>query len=469
MTKNQAEINERLEAYKNGTVDSPYKIKTRTYREPGYLPMEPGAIDVDERYNAQCIDLIIDYVLWFTDNKVKMWGNAKDAINNQLEPYFTWHKNTPEYVPPIGSIGVNNFDGYEKYGHIYIVYSDANEDTMLVLEQNWNCNANLPPKLRTDNYTGCAGFWVPNVVGNDKKVGKELKYNRDEVTGYQLPNRGYKPRGVVIHNDAGSQSAMQYHDTLVNASLSRLEQGIAHSYISGDEVWQALPESRIAWHTANENGNTNYYGIEVCQSMSASDQQFLDNEQSAFQEAARMLKKWDLPVDRSTVRLHNEFSSTQCPHRSMALHAGYTSSQRAPQDVVNKTKDYFISQIKSYYEGEIPKGSTVESSKQPSNTLAGEWQQNEYGTWWKEENATFTCGAEPILARIDAPSLQAQEGYWFQPGGYANYDEVCLRDGYVWIGYTWQDVRYYLPVRTWDGTPPPNHLSGLGDLWGSID
>ncbi|WP_239727190.1 MULTISPECIES: SH3 domain-containing protein [unclassified Mammaliicoccus] len=468
MAKTQAEIVKRLEAYKNGTVDSPYRIKTKTYREPDFLPMEPGSIDVDKRWNAQCMDEVIDYVLWFTDNKIWLKGNAIDVINNNLEPYFTWHKNTPEYVPSIGSIGVNDHDGFEKYGHIYIVYSDANTETMIVLEQNWNSNANLPPKLRKDNYRGCAGFWVPNVAKDDKKVGKELKYNRDEVTGYQLPNRGYKPKGIVIHNDAGSQSAMQYHDSLVNASLSRLEAGIAHSYISDDSVWQALPESRIAWHTANENGNTNFYGIEVCQSMSASDQQFLDNEQSAFQEAARLLKKWGLPVDRSTVRLHNEFSSTQCPHRSMALHAGYTSSQRAPQDVVNKTKDYFISQIKAYYEGEIPEAISIVETHQKSNNV-GDWQQNQYGTWWKVQNATFTCGAEPILNRIDAPSLLAPEGYWFQPGGYANYDEVCLRDGYVWIGYTWQYTRYYLPVRTWDGTPPPNHIDGLGDLWGTIN
>ncbi|RIL35521.1 autolysin, partial [Staphylococcus gallinarum] len=72
-----------------------------------------------------------------------------------------------------------------------------------------------------------------------------------------------------------------------NASEQRLEAGIAHSYISGNRVWQALPESYIAWHTANAYGNRNYYGIENCQSMSASDKDFLANEQSAFQEAAR--------------------------------------------------------------------------------------------------------------------------------------------------------------------------------------
>lgn len=486
MAKTQAQINARLQAYKNGTVDSPFRITKLTYREPGYLPMQPGAIDADKRFNAQCMDPIIDYVLWFTDNKVRMWGDAKDAVNNKLEPYFTWHENTPDYVPPVGSIGVANHgtDGYIKYGHIYLVYGKANIDTMQVLEQNWNNQANLPPKLRTDNYYGTAGFWVPNVEGTkkesvkkttttqkvtvkkeDNKKGKTLKYNRDEVTGYKLPKRGYKPKGVVIHNDAGSLSAMQYHDSLVNAPLARLENGIAHSYISGNTVWQALPESRTAWHTANNDGNTNYYGIEVCQSMSASDKDFLASEQSAFQEAARMLKKWGLPVNRNTVRLHNEFSPTQCPHRSMALHAGYTSSQRAPQSVVDKTKGYFISQIKAYYDGEIPKGSTVKPSKPSSNTSTGKWSKNQYGTWWMKESATFTCGGSPILARVGSPFLSAQEGYWFQPGGYVNYDEVCIQDGHVWIGYTFKGVRYYLPIRTVKSTPP-NHV--VGSLWGAI-
>ena len=84
-----------------------------------------------------------------------------------------------------------------------------------------------------------------------------------------------------------------------------------------------MPEGRVAWHTANNEGNKNYYGIEVCQSMRATDKQFLENEQQAFQEAARMLKKWKLPVNRNTVRIHSEFSATQCPHRSLALHCNY--------------------------------------------------------------------------------------------------------------------------------------------------
>ena len=62
-------------------------------------------------------------------------------------------------------------------------------------------------------------------------------------------------------------TAEAYRNGLVNAPLSRLEAGIAHSYVSGNTVWQALDESRVGWHTANQLGNKYYYGIEVCQSM----------------------------------------------------------------------------------------------------------------------------------------------------------------------------------------------------------
>ena len=41
-----------------------------------------------------------------------------------------------------------------------------------------------------------------------------------------------------------------------------------------------------------------------------------------------------------------------------------------------------------------------------------------------------------------------------------------LQDKHVWIGYDWKGKRYYLPIRKWDGTPPPSH--SVGSLWGTI-
>ncbi|WP_239748946.1 MULTISPECIES: SH3 domain-containing protein [unclassified Mammaliicoccus] len=456
------------------------------------LSMVGKGYDYDNAYGWQCFDTANYYWHQLFGHGLKGNGAADIPTHNDFKGEATVYENTKSFLAKPGDLVIFNRNYGGGYGHVSIVV-DATLDQLDVVEQNWlggGLNKTEVTTRRKHNYDFPMWFIRPNFKAEVKKAtttkkatvkkevakkestkkGKTLKYNRDEVTGYKLPKRGYKPKFVVIHNDAGSLSAMQYHDSLVNAPLSRLENGIAHSYISGNTVWQALPEGRTAWHTANQYGNTNGYGIEVCQSMSASDKDFLASEQSAFQEAARMLKKWGLPVDRNTVRLHNEFSATQCPHRSMKLHAGYTSTQRAPQSVVDKTKDYFISQIKAYYDGKIPTGTKVSTSKKTSsntskNVSSGKWQKNQYGTWWMKESATFTCGGSPILARINSPFLSAQEGYWFQPGGYVNYDEVCIQDGHVWIGYTWKGVRYYLPIRTAKGTPP-NH--SVGQLWGTI-
>lgn len=450
--------------------------------------------DFDGYYGFQCFDYAnIGWQKLF-GHGLKGDGAIDIPFNKENKQYFkkeaTVYENTPDFLAQPGDMVIFNANYGQGYGHVAWVIS-ATLNTITVLEQNWlgygwtdgiEKGGKGTETVTKRNHAYDTKMWfirpkfkaesVKNETAKkpvskpSKTKAKTLKYNRDEVTGYKLPKRGYKPKGVVIHNDAGSLSAMQYHDSLVNAPLSRLENGIAHSYISDDEVWQALPESRTAWHTANQNGNTNYYGIEVCQSTSASDKDFLANEQSAFQEAARMLKKWGLPVNRNTVRLHNEFAPTECPHRSMKLHAGYASSDRAPQSVVNKTKDYFISQIKAYYNGKIPTGTTVKPNKpNKPNVSTGKWQKNQYGTWWMKESATFTCGGSPILARVGSPFLTAPEGYWFQPKGYTPYDEVCIQDGHVWVGYTFKGVRYYLPVRTAKGTPPDY---SVGTAWGTF-
>ena len=119
-------------------------------------------------------------------------------------------------------------------------------------------------------------------------------------------------------------------------------------------------------------------------------------------------------------------------------------------------------------DGKVPTATVSKDSPSSSNTakpVAGKWRRNSYGTYYMSESATFTCGNQPIMARTVGPFLSCPEGYWFQPGGYTPYDEVMIQDGFVWIGYTWKGVRYYLPIRTAKGTPP-NH--SVGSLWGSI-
>ena len=482
MAKTQAQIEARLKAYAKGNVDSPYRIKKSTSYDARFGKMEVGVIDADAHFHGQCMDLIVDYMLWLTDNKTRLRGDAKQAIQNTLPSGYKVVPNKPETIPKTGWIAVYTTGSYAQYGHIGIVNNPGNTTKFQILEQNWNGLANKKPQLRWDNYYGLTHFiTVPYTESKKKPVKKEtakkpaatkkkpfkLKYNRDEVKGYKLPKRGYKPKGIVIHNDASSLTAEQWRNALVNAPLSTLERGIAHSYISNGYVYQALPEGRVAWHTANNEGNKNYYGIEVCQSMRATDKQFLENEQQAFQEAARMLKKWKLPVNRNTVRLHNEFSATECPHRSMALHAGYKSSMRAPQTVVNKTKDYFISQIKAYYNGKIPTGSTVSSSKPTTsttnNTPSG-WKTNNWGILYKAEHASFTPTVDFIYTRSVGPSRQNPIAGQLYRGQTINYSEVQKFDGHVWISWdTNAGITVYMPIRTWNA-----QTGKMGPFWGVI-
>lgn len=166
---------------------------------------------------------------------------------------------------------------------------------------------------------------------------------------YGVPIRNsWKPKGVVIHNDAGSVSATakwyanSYLPNLVNNG--QIGRGIAHYYGDADNVIQIIDTRMWSYAQGSPAANEPYVSYEVCQSMGASKERFLANEQAVFKQVAEDLKYWGLKPNRNTVRLHQEFYSTACPHRSMELHGNN----------INKVKDYFISQIKKYMDGKEP-------------------------------------------------------------------------------------------------------------------
>lgn len=461
--------------------------------------LEGKGWDFDGAFGWQCFDLVNMYWYKLFGHGLKGEGAADIPNKNNFKDEAIVYNNTESFKAQEGDIGVLNRSYGGGYGHTFIVINgnyDGNYMQLVSLDQNWNGGGKSKTEVAqriVHNYDFPMWFIRPHYKSESsksvsaqsatktatkkkttaKKKMKKLTYIRDEVKSYRLPNRGYNPKGIVLHNDAGSAGATAeaYHRGLVNAPLSRLEAGIAHSYISGNTVYQALPEIRIGWHTANQNGNKNYYGIEICQSIGASDKVFLANEQASFQEAARLLNKWGLKANRNTIRLHMEFSQTSCPHRSMKLHTGFDPvTQGVPSQATQlKLKDYFIKQIRAYQEGKVPTSTVSNKTSSASNTkstVAGAWKRNSYGTWYMSEKARFTNGSQPIMVRTTGPFRSCPYAYDFQPGGWCDYDEVMLQDGHVWIGYDWKGKRYYLPIRTWNGSNPPNH--SVGPLWGTI-
>ncbi|PTF46961.1 autolysin [Staphylococcus cohnii] len=462
--------------------------------------LEGKGWDFDLAFGWQCFDLANKYWHQLFGHGLKGAGAADIPNVNNFNGEATVYNNTPSFKAEEGDIVVFNRNYGGGYGHVAIV-TKGNYDGKYMqfqsLDQNWFGGGSAKTEVAqriVHNYDFPMWFIRPHYKSESakkvstqsatktatkkkttaKKKMKKLSYIRDEVKGYRLPNRGYKPTSITLHNDAGSvgATAEAYHRGLVNAPLSRLEAGIAHSYISGNTVYQALPESRIGWHTANQNGNKNSYGIEICQSIGASDKVFLANEQASFQEAARLLNKWGLKANRNTIRLHMEFSQTSCPHRSMKLHTGFDPvTQGVPSQATQlKLKDYFIKQIRAYQAGKVPTATVAKGTSASSNTkstVAGAWKRNSYGTWYMSEKAVFTNGNSPIAVRTVGPFRSCPYAYDFQPGGYTpTYKEVMLQDGHVWISYDWNGKTYYLPIREWNGVAPPNH--GVGPLWGTI-
>lgn len=173
--------------------------------------------------------------------------------------------------------------------------------------------------------------------------------------------RASKVKGVVIHNDAGSinATARAYVNSLAAMSNRQLANGFAHYYIDRFTIARVEDTFNMAWHTANADGNANYIGYEVCQSLGASTADFLANEQMVFKQAAEDLKYYGLSANRNTVRLHREFVATSCPHRSWDLHG----------KTVNSVKDYFIKEIKKYMNG------TATDKPAKRETPEGPWKK----------------------------------------------------------------------------------------------
>lgn len=425
---------------------------------------------------------------------------AADIPNaNNFKGEATVYNNTASFKAQEGDIVVFNRSYGGGYGHVAIIANgnyDGNYMQFVSLDQNWyggGLDKTEVAQRIVHNYDFPMWFIRPayksetankhsaqsaTITAAKKKTSVKKKETITVSTkriNYSMTKRGYKPKAVVIHNDAYNSSGKQYESALVNAGEQRYFNGIAHAYGSKGYVWEGIDEDRIGFHTGDGiskgTGNHEAYGIEVCQSMSASDKDFLKNEQTVFQFVADKLTKWKLPANRNTVRLHMEYLRTACPHRSMQLHTGWDPIKqgRPNQATMIKLKDYFIKQIRSYMDGKIPTATVIKGTPASSNTkstVAGAWKRNSHGTWYMTEKARFTNGNQPIIARTTGPFRSCPVAYNFQPGGYCDYDEVMLQDNHVWIGYTWKDNRYYLPIRTWDGVAPPNH--GVGELWGTI-
>lgn len=271
--------------------------------------------------------------------------------------------------------------------------------------------------------------------------------NVDMYTARMYPDlwTGGKPKGAIIHNDAGRMSALDYITWLKMArtpNTSKAELGFANYYIDRNNIVRVATTTIGAYAAANPYYNKNFLHYEVCQQLGANNADWLANERAVFMQVAEDFHYYGLKPSMETIVLHHDVSrtGTSCPKRSMQTHGGSYPAVRK----------YFIKQV-SYY---MSLGKTVKDMVNALNNTK-ESVMKIY-----KENGTF-YPSETIIVR-DRPSTQGNIIARYYNGEKLGYHTVHIGNGYVWLEYLRNNGKSgYIPIREFKN-------GDYGKIWGKV-
>lgn len=271
-------------------------------------------------------------------------------------------------------------------------------------------------------------------------------------------NRGHNPIGAVIHNDAGSQNAnaSYYQNWLPGINP---ENGFAHDYVCSDGTVHAEDDWNCAWHCGDGWGNNEFYSVEVCQSMGDVNV-FKANEERALALVASKFKAWGITPNNDTVRLHQEFFATSCPHRSVEIHGGADATKqyfiRRISELMNST-DKWVKDAKGWWyrwdDGSYPKEQWLK--------LAGEWYYfDSYGyaiqnQWRCIKGLWYYFNDKCKMVR----GFLKDGDYWY----FLNRKAGSKPEGAMLTGFVLDGTEWYFFRRANDGHPLGSMVTGLFD------
>ena len=271
--------------------------------------------------------------------------------------------------------------------------------------------------------------------------------NVDMYTAKMYPDlwTGGKPKGAIIHNDAGRMSATDYVTWLKMArtpNTSKAELGFANYYIDRNDIVRVATTTIGGYAAANPYYNKNFLHYEVCQQLGANNADWLANERAVFMQVAEDFHYYGLKPSMETIVLHHDVSrtGTSCPKRSMQTHGGSYPAVRK----------YFIDQV-NYY---MSLGKTVKDMVNALNNTK-ESVMKIY-----KENGTFYPN-ETIIVR-DRPSTQGNVIARYYKGEKLGYHTVYIGNGYVWLEYLRNNGKSgYIPIREFKN-------GDYGKIWGKV-
>ena len=278
--------------------------------------------------------------------------------------------------------------------------------------------------------------------------------NVDMYTAKQYPDlwTGGKPKGAIIHNDAGRMSATDYVPWLKSArtpGTSKAELGFANYYIDRNSIVRVATTTIGGYAAANPYYNKNFLHYEVCQQLGANDADWLANERAVFMQVAEDFHFYGLKPSKATIELHHDVSrtGTSCPQRSMKTHGGNYPAVR----------QYFIKQV-AYY---MSLGKTVKDMVNTLNKL-----QNKPASKPAPSKSVYpekgTFYPNTTIKVRNSPSTKATLIARYYNGEHVPYHTVHKVNDYVWLQYDRSNGgQGYIPCREYKG-------GVYGPLWGYI-
>ena len=138
-----------------------------------------------------------------------------------------------------------------------------------------------------------------------KEIGTYATLKVDLIPKERLrrPGTVLRPKYITIHNTGcPNVKADNFRRCVLDESQDK--EVSWHFTIDEKEVIQHLPINEIGWHAGHPKGNSNSFGIEICEREGA--------EQVAIQFIAELLKA--LEWNTTHIKTHKYWSGKQCPH-----------------------------------------------------------------------------------------------------------------------------------------------------------
>lgn len=115
---------------------------------------------------------------------------------------------------------------------------------------------------------------------------------------------------IIIHHNATTNKNVAMNTWLVSSG----NETSAHYEITPTEIIGTLGENYVAWHSGNWDMNQVSIGLEHLNSTGAPTWQVADATlRNSGKLIADICARYHLPINRNTIRLHREVTSTACP------------------------------------------------------------------------------------------------------------------------------------------------------------